>query len=97
MARGESLDEVINVRVSPAEKDALREAAEIAGISLSAYCRRRFLGHAVVAHTDRAMIRELRRTGGLLKTVHTESGGAYSDKTAGALRELRKAIEDLAR
>ena len=97
MARGDALDGVINVRVSPAEKDALREAAEIAGLSLSAYCRRRFLGHAVVAHTDRVMIRELRRIGGLIKKTHTDSGGAYSDETAGALRDLRKAIEDLAR
>ena len=97
MARGESLDSVVNVRVSHTEKDALREAAETAGLSLSAYCRRRFLGHAVVAHTDRAMIRELRRIGGLLKTVHTESRGAYSVETAGALSDLRKAIERLAR
>lgn len=97
MARGESLDEVINVRVSRAEKEALREAAQTAGLSLSSYCRRRFLGHAVVAHTDRAMIRELRRIGGMFKRVHTESGGAYSDETAGALRDLREAIERLAR
>ena len=97
MARGESLDEVINVRVSTVEKGSLREAAALAGLSLSSYCRRRFLGHAVVAHTDRAMIRELRRIGGLLKTVHTESGGAYSRETAAALSDVRKAIERLAR
>lgn len=96
MARGESLDSVVNVRVSRVEKDALREAAELAGLSLSAYCRRRFLGHAVVAHTDRAMIRELRRIGGLVKKTHTESGGAYRDETAEALRDLRNAIERLA-
>jgi len=97
MARGESLDEVINVRISAVEKESLREAAEVAGLSLSAYCRRRFLGHAVVAKTDLAMIRELRRIGGLLKRTHTESGGAYRDETAGALRDLREAIERLAR
>ena len=97
MARGESLDSIVNVRVSTVEKESLREAADVAGLTLSAYCRRRFLGHAVVAHADRAMIRELRRVGGLVKAVHTESGGAYSDETAGALRDLRKAIERLAR
>ena len=97
MSRGESLDEIINVRVSRAEKESLREAAEVAGLTLSAYCRRRFLGHAVVAQTDRAMIRELRRIGGLLKRTHTESGGAYSNETAGVLRDLREAIERLAR
>ena len=96
MPDGESLDDVINVRVSRVDKDALREAAELAGLSLSAYCRRRCLGHAVVAHTDRAMIRELRRLGGLAKKMHTESGGAYRDETARALSDVRKAIERLA-
>ncbi len=97
MARGESLDSVINVRVSRAEKESLREAAATAGLSLSSYCRRRFLGHSVIAHSDRAMIRELRRIGGLIKKTHTDSGGAYSDETAGALSDLREAIERLAR
>ena len=97
MTTGESLDDVINVRVSTVEKESLREAAETAGISLSSYCRRRFLAHSVVAHTDRVMIRELRRIGGLLKTVHTESGGAYRCETAEALNDLRQAIERLAK
>ena len=97
MAQGESLDEVINVRVSHSEKDSLREAAETAGLSLSSYCRRRFVGHVVVSHTDRVMIRELRRIGGLIKKVHTESGGAYRCETAEALNGLRQAIERLAK
>ena len=97
MARGDALDGVINVRVSRAEKESLREAAATAGLSLSSYCRRRFLGHSVIAHSDRAMVRELRRIGGLIKKTHTDSGGAYSDETAGALSDLREAIERLAR
>ena len=97
MALGESLDSVINVRVTRAEKDSLCDAASVAGLSLSSYCRRRFLGHTVIAHTDRMMIRELRRIGGLLKKMHTESGGAYRRKTAGALSDLRKAIERLSK
>ena len=96
MADHASLDAVINVRVSHFEKAGLREAASIAGLSLSAYCRRRFLGHKVVAHTDRAVIRECRRLGGLLKRVHTESGGAYSAETAQALADIRRCIERLA-
>lgn len=96
MADHASLDAVINVRVARVEKAGLREAASIAGLSLSAYCRRRFLGHKVVAHTDRAVIRELRRLGGLLKRVHTESGGAYSAETAQALADIRRRIERLA-
>lgn len=91
-----SRDAVINVRVSRAEKEALREEAATAGLTLSSYCRRRFLGRAVVARTDRAMIRELRRIGGLLKHIHVQSEGAYSEDTADALRALRTAIRELA-
>ena len=96
MASISSLDAVINVRVTPAEKQALREDAALAGLTLSAYCRRRFLGRVVVARTDRATIRELRRVGGLLKFVHVQSGGAYSEQTAKALRDVRACIEKLA-
>ena len=91
------LDAVINVRVTRAEKTTLRTSADIAGLSLSAYCRARFLGHRIVPHTDRATIRELRRIGGLLKRVHTESAGAYSRQTADALAEIQCFIEQLAK
>ena len=90
------LDAVINVRVSQGEKDELREAAAAAGMTLSAYCRRRFLGHVVIAHTDRVVIRELRRLGGLVKHLHVQSRGAYSEQTAAALGAIRQAIERLA-
>lgn len=96
MAGISSLDTVINVRVSSAEKEGLRNDATTAGLSLSAYCRRRFLGHAVVGRTDRATIRELRRLGGLLKHIHVESGGAYSEDTARMLGEVRDLIKKLA-
>ena len=42
--------------------------------------------------TDATTIRELRRLGGLLKKVHVDSGGAYSEETAAALTALRAAI-----
>ena len=91
----EPLDAVINVRVSEREKAAIRDAAATAGLSISAYCRRRFLGRKIVPHTDRATIRELRRLGGLLKVVHTESRGAYAQETSDALAEIRRFIEEL--
>ena len=50
----------------------------------------------VVARTDATTIRELRRLGGLLKKVHTDSHGAYSQATAAALRDLHAAIRALA-
>lgn len=97
MADDERLTHVLNVRVTPREKHDLREDAGLAGMTLSAYCRRRVLGHPVVASTDRAMIRELRRIGGLLKHVHVDSGGAYSALTADALDDVRACIARLGR
>lgn len=90
------LDAVISARFTRAEKDAIRDTAREAGMSLSAYARRRLLGHVVTAGTDRATIRELRRTGGLLKLVHIESEGAYSTRTADALDAVRRCIDRIA-
>ena len=92
----EPLDAVINVRVSEREKAAIRASAAAAGLSISAYCRRRFLGRPVIAHGDRAIIRELRRQGGHLKKLHIESRGRYSEATAAALDSIRCYIERLA-
>jgi hypothetical protein len=54
--------------------------------------RQRALGRRVAANTDMTTIRELRRIGGLLKHIHNESGGAYSQLTADTLVEIQKAI-----
>ena len=87
------LSDIVTARVTPAEKDAIRGAVDDAGISLSAYCRRRVLGHAVTAATDRTMIRELRRVAGLLKKVHVDSRGAYRAETRNAIEDVRRCIE----
>ena len=93
MRSSRGLSDIVTARVTPAEKDAIRGAVADAGISLSAYCRRRVLGHAVSSATDRATIRELRRVAGLLKKVHVDSGGAYSARTAAAIDDVRRCIE----
>ena len=51
-------------RLSTAEKDIVAEQAHAAGMTLSAYCRQRILGHRVLADADATMIRELRRSVG---------------------------------
>ena len=89
----EPLDAVVNVRLTSAEKARLLEDAAIAGLTISALSRRRMLGRRVVANVDAAMIRELRRLGGLLKHLHVESAGAYSEQTSAVLRTVRAAIE----
>ena len=91
------LTAVVNIRLTAGERAAVAENAETAGLTVSDYCRRLIFGRTVHAHTDSAAIRELRRVGGLLKAVHTESGGVYSAATATALTELRHAIRRVAR
>ena len=58
---------LITLRVTAEEKTRLTEQAEIAGLSLSEYMRRRFFGGRIAAYTDLNTIAELRRIGGLLK------------------------------
>ena len=58
----------VTIRVTEREKTRLTEQAEIAGLSLSEYMRRRFFGgRPLVAYTDVSTVAELRRIGGLLK------------------------------
>ena len=89
------LTERLDVRVAPAEKAQLRDMADVAGVTVAELVRRRALGRRIVPRTDAATVRELRRIGGLLKLVHTESGGAYRAETAAALADLRVAINRL--
>ena len=84
-----------NIRLTANELAELSEAAAIAKVSLSEYVRRRSLGRPVIASADLATVSELRRLGGLLKHVHTESGGAYSEATAAAITAIRRHIEGM--
>ena len=93
----DTLDAVINVRLTSAEKARLREDAYLAGVSVSELVRRRYFGKPIVANADAVMLKELRRLGGLLKHVHSGSGGAYSKETAAALLAIRSYIERLSR
>ena len=85
----------INMRVTQHERDYIREQAEASGLSVSEYVRRRVLSRRVVSRTDKKMLSELRRQGGLLKYVFKESRGMYSEKTAIALENMNVLIEGL--
>lgn len=86
---------IVKLRLHHAEKSRLVEEADLAGISLSELIRSRSANKAVFARTDLAMLREVRRLGGLIKFLHTSSGGAYASQTAAALTDLRMAIRSL--
>lgn len=93
----EPLDTKVDVRLTSEEKARLQEDAFLAGMSMSALVRARYFGRPIIANTDQVMIRELRRQGGLLNKVHTESAGAYSAETAAALRLIIDAIKSISR
>lgn len=89
------LDSVINVRLTTDEKEKLKEDADLAGLSMSELVRRRYFGRPIIASADAIMLKELRRLGGLLKHIHNESKGSYSQATASAISELRLYIQKL--
>ena len=87
----------LTLRVSPKEKQQVEQQASIAGLSASEYMRRHvFGGRPVVAAADEAMLRELRRVGGLLKHhfVTAQSVGS-GEELSEALRVLTRAIEQI--
>lgn len=80
----------ISVRFTEKEHGLLLEEADISGLSLSAYIRQRSMGRRVSSKADLRALAELRRIGGLLKHIHNETKGAYSAKTAEAIREITR-------
>lgn len=92
----------ITFRISTAEKEYVAEQAKLAGLSLSEYLRRRFLGKGrpIVAFTDMNTVRELRRLGGLLKNNFETLRAAGADSKLIELQEdtlrcIGKAIDRL--
>lgn len=92
-----ALDARLNVRLPQSERDDIEEDARLAGMSMSELVRARYFGRPIVASADKMMIRELRRLGGLLKSVHLESNGAYSKQTADAIVMIIKYITELSK
>lgn len=82
----------VTVRYRTREMEELLLQADLCGLSLSELVRRRSLKLPVIPKTDLKMISELRRLGGLIKKLFTETGGIYGDKTSLLLDELREAI-----
>ncbi len=89
------------IRMSPAENKRLIEYAEISGITVSEYIRRKcFGGRPIIAYTDLATVRELRRLGGLLKhnfeTVREgDCDPRIADEMEDTLVAIKRAIERL--
>jgi uncharacterized protein (DUF1778 family) len=86
------------MRLTASERVQLREDADLAGMSISEFVRRRTFGKAIHAATDLMMIRELRRLGGLQKYAMNKLAlhGEVVDECVATIRTLRAAIERVA-
>ncbi len=84
------------LRLSERDDARMVEYAAVAGLSVSEYMRRLFLGgRPIIASTDDQMIRELRRMGGLLKHLSVTTPDAAAEMKE-ILASIRQAIERLA-
>ena len=97
----EKLTARANVRLTVTELADLKEDAHIAGLTVSAYIRRRVLGRPVVANADQVAFRQVKRLdsrlrslGGQLKDLHNKSRGAYSEKTAEMLKQISTCLKE---
>lgn len=93
----EALDTKIAVRLTSEEKQQLAEDAVAAGMSMSALVRSRYFGRKIKSRTDLTMVASLNRLVGMLKTVHNESGGAYSAETSAMLGMVADAIRSISK
>ena len=86
-------DHHIGVRFAAPEYEKIRADAEKIGVTVSAYIRAKALqGYLHIpkyAKLDVQALNQFSKMGGLVKKIHTESGGAYSEKTAALLDDMR--------
>jgi hypothetical protein len=86
------------MRLTAAERQQLRDEADLAGMSISELVRKRTCGKTIHAATDLMMIRELRRLGGLQKHTINKFAPHFEvvDECNATIRALRAAIERVA-
>jgi hypothetical protein len=87
----------LGLRVSEEEQLEISTQAEVCRLTVSEYIRRKVLGKRVVAQADLAVLAELRRLGGLLKHIHLETRGTYSELTVDTIRALEAYARKLER
>lgn len=87
-----ALDAVINVRLKRSEKAQLREEARRAGLSLSAWVRRRCLGRKVMENTGVTVIRDLLQLNALLAQFSEEFPGKNAPSVGEWTRVLRREL-----
>ena len=81
-----------SIRCTPEDKQAVREKAEDAGLSIGAFMLRAALGRKIAPQTDHKLINELSRRGGLQKHLFKEGNGVGSKEYAEILQAIKAAI-----
>ena len=86
------------MRLTASERVRLGEDADLAGMSISEFVRKRAFGKTIHAATDLMMIRELRRLGGLQKYAMNKFAQHREvvDECAATSRAIHAAIERVA-
>jgi len=87
----------VRVRMTPEDEAAIREKAEAAGVTMSAFLRAAALGRKAPSRIDLQIVNELRRLGGLQKHLFTQSGGQGGAEHGALLDEIRDAIRRIGR
>ena len=94
----------ISIRLNDEERQQIIDRAKACALAPSVYIRRQALGKQIVSKSDLTtlgeivrILNELRRLGGLLKNIHNETRGIYSEDTRDAIRELASYSRELAR
>ena len=85
----------IGFRLNDKEREFVFRQAEASSLSASEFIRRRVLGRVIVPKSEvmklgelTRVLNELRRLGGLLKNLHLETRGIYSEDTRKAIQSL---------
>ena len=85
------------LRVTPDENAIIKEQAELHGLSISEYVRKRALGFHIMAKSELNILKELRRLGGLIKHLYNETKGIYSLQMSDALEAITSYAHTLER
>ena len=90
------------VRLDAEERKQILEQANASSLTISEFIRRSALRKQIVPKSEliaigqlTRILGELRRLGGLLKHIHVETRGRYSEDTRKALQTLEAYVNDL--
>jgi len=87
----------LTVRFKAEDLTEIQLQADATALSVAEFIRRRALGRKIVSKADLRVLGELRRLGGLLKYVHQETRGTYSEDTRSAIQALESYAQTLER